>query len=1492
MENQAVEGVGSFGRVNGQRLCMGRWVLFLAMLMGLLASAQIHAQVASHGVIAQKRITRATDSVRALAEAPVVDLSGTWKGRLQEPGASTPDWVEEFTLTQDPDGKVTGTRRTTSLPDGADWFVWSVTGSVSGSTLTLSDVAVIEQGSTNTPCKITANLSVIASQDGVEFSGAWNPVVAICDGGTLSAGRYDRNATKNLGSGATCDGGLGTTKSGPGSSGTASGNADGSSCAEKMGAAVVGDPIDAATGNFHLQEEDFVGGPWLSFRRFYNSSGAMTPATLGERWRHSFDRSLVISGTPTASVVSLRPDGKQTIFTHSGDTWVGDTPADRLTEVHDDQGVITGYNLFVGGTRQTETYGLDGRLLKVVGQDGQGITLTYTTTASPAIGLLSKVTDSHGRQLQLSYNNKLRLRAIILPDGQIISYGYGNSPANLTLVTYQNQSTRKYSYNEAGFVGKNALLFALTGITDERNIRFESITYDDQGRATSSSFNGGVGATHIAYLDDGSANVTYPLGNTVHLGTVSVDGLMRVASLESPCTPDCGQPWKSRTYDSNGLPVSMTDFNGITTQTVYDATGLLLSTTEAVGLPEERRTETTWDDVLRLPLVTRVLGRDGVPIKVTSNVYNPSGLLLARCDIDMSVSSAAGYACSAAGVAPEGVRRWTYTYCTAIDTTDCPLVGLLLTSTGPRKDVAQTTSYHYYLDDTAQWKHGDLKSVTDPLGHVSSVTIYDSAGRPKRTVDANGVTTDVTYLLRGWFQSKTVRGSADGSGDALTSLEYDTLGNVTKASDPSRIARTFVYDGASRLTDIQDVRGNRIHYVLDAAGNRVKEQILTSAGVALKTISRTYDSMGRLTSVLDGMGRVTLDTSVAGSYDGNGNLVQSIDGLGVQTRAGYDGLNRLVTSIQDAEGVSEATHGAQTVAQYNVLDQIEGFSDPEGLATTYQRNAFGDVLTRVSPDTGTSTATVDASGNITSAKDANGVVVAYAYDALDRRISATYPKAEDNVSWHYDEPDSVTGCVGSSSIGRLTRVIEQAVTTTYCYDKRGNVTKKAQSSGGHTDTVTYSYFLGDQLASVTYPDGRRVAYTLDFSGRIDSMVLSGAGLGETLVGSATYLPFGPIATYTLGSGQKITRTYDANYAATDVVSPVLNLHFSRDVMGNIAAIGEGAGATPVTERYAYDPLYRLTSVNDPSGTAIEAYTYNRTGDRLSKSAPGQATGPYSYKAGTHWLTSVGTTSRTYDANGNTVEIAAGGGDLKFDYNDRNRLSTVEVNGAAYDYLYNAMGQRISKTAVVTGGSTRFAYDESSKLIVENQQAVRDYVWLDDVPVAIVEGSGSTAVLRYIHADALGSPRYVTDRLGATVWSWPYRSNPMGENEPTSSTGFVFNLRFPGQYFDAESGLSYNVNRDYEPATGRYTQSDPIGLRGGQDSTYLYVLANPLSYVDDDGLRVMLCSRPVDIGFVPDFAKPYLRHNWIKTDKYEAGMGAACAVPGQGLCRRPVHANPY
>ncbi|WP_343817671.1 RHS repeat protein [Dyella marensis] len=646
---------------------------------------------------------------------------------------------------------------------------------------------------------------------------------------------------------------------------------------------------------------------------------------------------------------------------------------------------------------------------------------------------------------------------------------------------------------------------------------------------------------------------------------------------------------------------------------------------------------------------------------------------------------------------------------------------------------------------------------------------------------------------------------------------------------------TYTYDAAHRLTDITDALGNRIHYTLDAAGNKTKEETFDASNTLRRSLARSYNTLGQLTGIKDGLNRTVFDASFSDSYDGNGNLVRSADALGIQRKQGYDALNRLVSTIDNYNGTDTATQNTQSVFAYGPRDELQGVSDPDSLNTTYDYDGLGNATGLHSPDTGTSTYVYDAAGNRIQATDARGVVSHSTYDALNRITATTYPTSSANVSYHYDEADSVTGCTGSHPAGRLTSMVETAVTTVYCYDLRGNVVQKRQTQGTNVDTVSYAYTLADRLASTRTPDGTFIQYGRDGLGRINVVTaqLPGAGSVGNVVTNVSYLPFGPIASYTLGNGQTITRSYDANYAVTDVVSPALNLHFARDAMGNITALGNASGANPAIETYNYDPLYRLLGLKDAQGQAMETYTYNKTGDRLSKASNGLATGTYGYQAGTHRLTSIGSSARTYDANGNTTGNGTGGDTFGYGYNDRNRMTVVQRNGLTVaNYVYNAMGERVAKVAAT---NQRFAYDEDSQLAGEYGTTSRTYVWLDNLPVAMVDTNGVTSTVSYVHADALGTPRAITNSSGAAVWQWGYNLNPFGEKAP-SVAGVILNLRFPGQYYDTESGLVSNGARYYCAECGRYSASDPSGLAGGM-STYAIDLNNPLRYFDPDGRQV-------------------------------------------------------
>jgi RHS repeat-associated protein len=154
----------------------------------------------------------------------------------------------------------------------------------------------------------------------------------------------------------------------------------------------------------------------------------------------------------------------------------------------------------------------------------------------------------------------------------------------------------------------------------------------------------------------------------------------------------------------------------------------------------------------------------------------------------------------------------------------------------------------------------------------------------------------------------------------------------------------------------------------------------------------------------------------------------------------------------------------------------------------------------------------------------------------------------------------------------------------------------------------------------------------------------------------------------------------------------------------------------------------------------------------------------------------------------------------------------------------------------------FMYDEAGHLVGEYNwnngvlAVVQETVWLGDIPVATLRNVSGTTKVFHVHTDHLNTPRKVTTDAGVPVLKWRWDPNPFGEGNPVQPNGtFKYNLRFPGQYFDVESNLSYNYFRDYDAALGRYVESDPIGLAAGVN-TYGYVKGMPLSHTDPFGLQ--------------------------------------------------------
>ena len=191
------------------------------------------------------------------------------------------------------------------------------------------------------------------------------------------------------------------------------------------------------------------------------------------------------------------------------------------------------------------------------------------------------------------------------------------------------------------------------------------------------------------------------------------------------------------------------------------------------------------------------------------------------------------------------------------------------------------------------------------------------------------------------------------------------------------------------------------------------------------------------------------------------------------------------------------------------------------------------------------------------------------------------------------------------------------------------------------------------------------------------------------------------------------------------------------------------------------------------------------------------------------------------------------------------MSSVTVGSTTANYVYSATGALIEKT--VGGVTTLLMYDEAGHIVGEYSSTgalIQETVWMGDVPVATLRPNGSTGCastvcLFYVHTSHLGTPVKVTRPSdNKLAWRWDPdtfgSSTAMPNQNPSGLGTFIYNLRFPGQYYQAETGLFYNFSRTYDPQMSRYIESDPIGLAGGIN-TYAYTGANPISRVDRFGL---------------------------------------------------------
>ena len=328
------------------------------------------------------------------------------------------------------------------------------------------------------------------------------------------------------------------------------------------------------------------------------------------------------------------------------------------------------------------------------------------------------------------------------------------------------------------------------------------------------------------------------------------------------------------------------------------------------------------------------------------------------------------------------------------------------------------------------------------------------------------------------------------------------------------------------------------------------------------------------------------------------------------------------------------------------------------------------------------------------------------------------------------------------------------------------------------------------------------------------------------------------------NGLRTTHLYAANGEIKEInIDRVMNLQYTFDDAGRIS----GIDVDGTLQQYQYNP-YGL-SMAESDGT-VYRYEYDDMGNRRAQSiesSDGSVSATryeYSDRGQGNRLLSETTLSgfsdseeqpllrhdsRLYSESGAAEQMNG----FRYEYNSAQRPIKVFDNGKLLaEYAYNGFGERIKKVVHKYGQKrvTYYLYDGNTLTaeVDADTHTFKQAVFIDKLPVAYLVADSTFA----IHSDHLGTPRMATDLNGERAWTADY--DPFGKATVSATSTLVLPYRLPGQYADTETGTHYNYFRDYDPGTGRYITSDPIGLEGGLN-TYAYALNDPLGLTDRLGL---------------------------------------------------------
>ena len=959
--------------------------------------------------------------------------------------------------------------------------------------------------------------------------------------------------------------------------------------------------------------------------------------------------------------------------------------------------------------------------------------------------------------------------------------------------------TTSYEYDDEGRIVK----------TIEADQHFSTVEYDQYGNVFKSLDENGVGHTFVFSYDDATKEhyvMTRFPGGKVKEVWYDIDGNTRRVDVNGRTT---------RSIELNGRNLVVTDENGNITLKEYDEWDNLTRDIYPDGSEVRNEYEHTFQRVVR------TVNENGVE---TLLEYDEKGNLIRKTE--------------AAGTADERVTEYTY---------DDDGNLLTITRLADNSTAASQTVITY--DD---W--GNVATVTDPEVGYTQFTSYDAMGNVLEKIDARGKTWTYTYDEGGHLKTvidplnNFTEHFYDEIGDRIhtvdpegreTHFEYDNHDNVVRITDHEGNETLFDYDADNNLIQQTDAEGNVVIYDYDTEGRLIGSvdghgdeigvdyegtaaDCSTCSNATGNLPSRiiyptfeksfTYDERNRKSVETDHPDEIT-EYTTRFVYDDAGNLIAKTDKEDRTTTYIYDGLNRLIREIDPA--------GGETVYEYDDRDNLIALTDAENQTTQFEYDAANRLVSETRPMGEETRYDYDAVGNLVEKIDAKDQKTEYEYDDAGRLVevrcfavsSDTTPAK--TVTFSYDKMGNITG-------------YDDGVTSAvYSYDSLYRKTGESVNYGSFSLENSYTYYNNGLKETYTGPDAITYGYLYDANNQLSAIQIPNAGyvtIGE--------YHWGRPKTMTLPGGSKKEFEYDPlmrieQITATDPAENILaGLGYTYDNMDNITAKSTEHG----NYAYDYDDLYRLTDADNPVQTD-EAFTYDAVGNRLTSA---ETSGEWVYSENNE-LSSFDDVTFEYDANGNMIEKNDGGVVTRYFYNIENRLERVEDGSSniVAEYYYDPFGRRLWKD--VSGVRTYYHYSDEGLVgeydavgtVIKTYGYKPDSIWTTD-PVFMKVGSQ----YYFYQNDHLGTPQKMTDKNGSVVWSANYRSFGDVSVEFESVTN---NLRFPGQYYDVETGLHYNFHRDYSPKMGRYLEIDPIGIKGGIN-LYAYSFVNPIKFRDSMGLE--------------------------------------------------------